>query len=405
MRRSCASFANALISETVSASIFALFSFASESRSARLVERAHDFAARVHALVRLDRERERRHRQRLVVDDPAAESARHVGARDLQHLPIALGRDEADLRAGAGQHGVGRDGRAVHHVLDRFGVMPARLADAVEARQHADRLVLRRARHLGAPGAAALLVDQQQVGEGAADVDAESVAHVVSFAAGKSPALVKHSRHAAAEALLEPARGLDRAARDRRRSRRPARKHVEQILGRYVTRRRGRERTAADAADAGIERVDAGLDRRPGVGDAGVARVVEMAAQRMPGSSSRQPPEQLRHLARHAGADRVRDRDLDGFAFGERLRECDHARGRHLALERAAEGGRDRDLRADAGGARGARDLEPGGDRFRGVAPWLRWLKVSLATTTMPISSQPAASARSKPRRFSTRPM
>ena len=34
MRRSWASFANALISETVSASIFALFSFASEARNA-----------------------------------------------------------------------------------------------------------------------------------------------------------------------------------------------------------------------------------------------------------------------------------------------------------------------------------------------------------------------------------
>ena len=34
MRRSCASFAKALMSETVSASIFAFFSFASESRSA-----------------------------------------------------------------------------------------------------------------------------------------------------------------------------------------------------------------------------------------------------------------------------------------------------------------------------------------------------------------------------------
>ena len=119
MRRSCASFAKALISETVSASIFAFFSFASESRSCGLVEAAHHGAARIHALVGLDRERERRHRQRLVVDHPAAEAARHVGARDLQHLAVALGRHQPDLRAGARQHGVGRDGRAVHHVVDR----------------------------------------------------------------------------------------------------------------------------------------------------------------------------------------------------------------------------------------------------------------------------------------------
>ena len=72
------------------------------------------------ALVGLDRQRERRHRQRLVVDDPAAEAARHEAARDLQHLPVALGRHEADACAGAGQHGVGGDRRAVHHVLDLF---------------------------------------------------------------------------------------------------------------------------------------------------------------------------------------------------------------------------------------------------------------------------------------------
>ena len=85
----------------------------------RLVERPHHGAARIHALVGLDGERQRRHRQRLVVDHPAAEAARHVGAGDLQHLAVAFRRHEADFRAGARQHGVGRDGRAVHHVVDR----------------------------------------------------------------------------------------------------------------------------------------------------------------------------------------------------------------------------------------------------------------------------------------------
>ena len=37
--------------------------------------------------------------------------------------------------------------------------------------------------------------------------------------------------------------------------------------------------------------------------------------------------------------------------------------------------------------------------------PWFLRLKVSLATTAMPISLQPAATARSNPRRLSTRPM
>jgi hypothetical protein len=39
------------------------------------------------------------------------------------------------------------------------------------------------------------------------------------------------------------------------------------------------------------------------------------------------------------------------------------------------------------------------------VTPWLRRLNVSLATTAMPISLQPAAAARSNPLRFNTSPM
>ena len=37
--------------------------------------------------------------------------------------------------------------------------------------------------------------------------------------------------------------------------------------------------------------------------------------------------------------------------------------------------------------------------------PWLRRLNSSVVNTTMPISRQPAAAARSKPARFSTSPM
>ena len=72
-----------------------------------------------------------------------------------------------------------------------------------------------------------------------------------------------------------------------RRSRPDALQHVKQVLGRNVAGRRRRERTAADAADAGVERSHAGLHRRVSVREAGVARVVEMAAQAMPGNASR----------------------------------------------------------------------------------------------------------------------
>ena len=54
-----------------------------------------------------------------------------------------------------------------------------RVADLGDAAQHADALVLRRRGGLGPPGAAAVLVDQQDVGEGPSDVHAQPVAHRV----------------------------------------------------------------------------------------------------------------------------------------------------------------------------------------------------------------------------------
>ena len=143
----------------------------------RLIERPHDLALGAHALVGLDRARQRRHRQRLVVDHPAAEAARHEAARDLQHLAVTLGRDQTAARAGAGQDRVGRNRRAVHHVVDLVRVDPGTLADAGDAVEHANRLVGRRTRHLGGPGLSGGFIDEQQVGEGSAHVDAQSIAH------------------------------------------------------------------------------------------------------------------------------------------------------------------------------------------------------------------------------------
>ena len=55
---------------------------------------------------------------------------------------------------------------------------------------------------------------------------------------------------------------------------------VEHVLGGDVAGRARRERAAAEAADRRVEDRRARLDRRPGAGDAGVARVVEVAADR-----------------------------------------------------------------------------------------------------------------------------
>ena len=140
-----------------------------------LVETAHDFTLGAHAFVGLDGAGERRHRQGLVVDDPAAETARDVGARDLQHLPVAFGGDEADTGTGAGEHRVGGDGRAVHHMVDDLRVDARTLTDAEDAVEDADRLISRRGGDLGGPGLPRFFVNQQQICERAADIYTQTI--------------------------------------------------------------------------------------------------------------------------------------------------------------------------------------------------------------------------------------
>jgi hypothetical protein len=133
----------------------------------RLVKRADDRAARVHAFVGLDRQFQRRQQRPLVVDHPAAQAPRHEGTRHLQHLPVALGGDEADARALAFQYGVRRDRRAVHHMGDALRVDGVALAQAGNAVEHADGRIGWRGRHLARIGFARRLIDREQVGEGA----------------------------------------------------------------------------------------------------------------------------------------------------------------------------------------------------------------------------------------------
>ena len=137
-----------------------------------LFQLAHGLAARAGALVRLDGELQRRQRLGLGPYDPAGEDAGHEGAGDLKHLPVALRGHDADARALAFQDGVGGDRRAVHHVGDLGRLDAGVVAYPLDAVEHADRGVVRGGGHLRAEGAAARLVDQQQIGERAADVDA-----------------------------------------------------------------------------------------------------------------------------------------------------------------------------------------------------------------------------------------
>src|SRR5262249_57909458 len=91
-----------------------------------------------------------------------------VAPAHLQGVAKAARRDHADLRTAPLEQRVGADRGAVHDRADR-----GRAAQRREAVGEADRLVAAARRHLGGTEAAARGIEPEQVGEGAADVDAD----------------------------------------------------------------------------------------------------------------------------------------------------------------------------------------------------------------------------------------
>ncbi len=104
----------------------------------------------------------------------------------------------------------------------------------------------------------------------------------------------------------------------------------------------------------------AGFERRVRVREAGVARVVQVDADG--GSERHEAADEVVHLARHADADRVRNRDLVRAGRHDPRCELRHAARVDGALERTAEGDPDRHRRADPVGRRARDDPLGGGD-------------------------------------------
>ncbi len=159
----------------------------------RLVDVAHHAAIRADALGRLDRAFQRRERLRLGPDDPAGQPARHIGPRDLQDLPVAFRDDKADPRPLALQHRIGGYRGAMEEPGDVPGRDAGLGADGLRAVDHGAGGVVGRGGQLAAPGATGLVLDGQNVGKGAADIDAQSVAHALFLSAcgpagGNAPA-------------------------------------------------------------------------------------------------------------------------------------------------------------------------------------------------------------------------
>src|SRR5690606_12076173 len=105
----------------------------------------------------------------------------------------------------------------------------------------------------------------------------------------------------------------------------------------------------------GVERGDPRLHRRVGVGQAGVAGVVEVAAQADPGRDLGDGLQLGGDVSGRAHADRVGQAQLVDADLGDRAGQIGDALGGDLALEGTPEGGADRHrAQAPGGGEVGA---------------------------------------------------
>ena len=138
--------------------------------------------------------------------------------------------------------------------------------------------------------------------------------------------------------------------------------HRHEVLGGDVAGRPGRDRAAAELAEARLERLDARLQRREHVGEALAAGVVEVGgeldvvAERVAGGG-----EEVADLRRVGHPGGVAEADLLGAGGLQPAGDLEHPLGRDVALVGAAEGDRDHALAAQALAAgAGEHGLEPG---------------------------------------------
>src|SRR6185503_13073232 len=157
-----------------------------------LVELDHDFAEAVDALGDAADQALRHDRRGLgglrkmhhLADVAPAVAAR--AAHDVDRVLVAARGDEADPGAALLDDGVGAHGRAVRQEGDIAAELAELEAERLGARaervHHAAREVRRRRGHLGGEELAGAVHDRA-VGERAADVDADQVAHFAILAA------------------------------------------------------------------------------------------------------------------------------------------------------------------------------------------------------------------------------
>ncbi len=94
----------------------------------------------------------------------------------LEDVAEAARGDQAETRAAALDQGVGDQRGAVHDVADVGEREPAACSSSARPSERADRWVVRRGQALVQADVVALRVEQDEVGEGAADVETDAVA-------------------------------------------------------------------------------------------------------------------------------------------------------------------------------------------------------------------------------------
>ena len=138
----------------------------------RGVERPQHRAVGEHALVHLEpqvaRHERRRQLEQHVVDVVA------VLAADLERIAIPARREQRRAGALALDDGVGHERRAVNHRLDVRRGHARRLEDRGRLAFHGRRRIVGRRQRLADHHRARAIVHEQQIGEGAADVDADT---------------------------------------------------------------------------------------------------------------------------------------------------------------------------------------------------------------------------------------
>ena len=141
------------------------------------VEFADHVALRIDPLGNAARVGERGQRIGLFHVDPAEQRTGRPSLGQVQRVFEALGDEEAHAGAFALEHRIGGDGRSVQDKFDITRRDAGLFADEPHALGDADRLILGRRRRLGLIRPLRDFIVQQQVGECASHIDAESHSH------------------------------------------------------------------------------------------------------------------------------------------------------------------------------------------------------------------------------------